>query len=339
MSKRCIGERIYQKCGEYLEIKEILPAGRYMVVFESGIVKPCSEYAISNGLVTNSIRKKRHVGERVLQNCGDYAEIMEFLHGDKCIVRFDNGVMKVCRFDSIRKGQISSSFGSERCSNYIGLRRMQNCGEEAEIIELLPKNKCRVRFDDGFEKVITRHAFKKGMVGGSGKTKRIYLSVGQRVLQNCGEYAEIIELSKNRCVVKFDDGSVVKTYRKSFIDGKVEKYEGVADSSEPRNSMCIGSKYTQNCGAVAEIVETLPDDYIIVKFEDSSLVKSRRKTMLRKGIKPSFISRAGCQYRYNETGEILLSMYYDDSKGHYVGVLRRDDGTRYVRVLKENNNE
>lgn len=271
---------------------------------------------------------KRYVGERVLQKCGEWAEIIELLPNYMCIIKFDNGIEKLCKRASFSSGVASSKTWNHGTRRYIGERILQNCGEYAEITELLPKQKCRVRFDSGLEKICKRNSFSSGDIPTTSH-KRLY--VGERVLQNCGEYAEIVELLPNgRCMVKFDSGVEKLCTRSDFSSG------GVYISSKKR--VYVGEKAQQNCGAVAEIVKITEGVLCTVRWEDGSEAEITRASFRNCCVLPKFISKYGFYYAYTETMEILLGMYFDTTLGRYVGVLRRDDGTRYIRVLGEDCN-
>lgn len=95
MIKICVGDRIKQKCGEFAELIELLPNRKCRVKFDSGKeIVCCRGQFVKKGLTSNCTR--RYVGERVLQSCGEWAELIELLPDLKCRVRFDNGIEKVC---------------------------------------------------------------------------------------------------------------------------------------------------------------------------------------------------------------------------------------------------
>lgn len=46
----------------------------------------------------------------------------------------------------------------------VGDRIKQKCGEFAELVVLLPDYKCKVRFDNGVEKICSKQRFIEGVV-------------------------------------------------------------------------------------------------------------------------------------------------------------------------------
>lgn len=321
MGKRYVGERVLQKCGEYAEIIKLLPKGRCKVRFDNGVEKICSRCVFASGDMTPYFQNKRFVGERVLQNCGEYAEIIELLPNRKCRVKFDSGGIKTCSRVSFIRGMVLSrqvDFGMR----YVGERVLQKNGEYAEIIELLPKSKCKVRFDSGDIEVCARYAFVNGILPLNKLTKRY---IGERVQQANGEYAEIIELLQDdKCSVRFDNGDIVIARRHIFARGRMKNR---------KSNYEVGMHVTQHCGAIAEYVDKISHLDIIVRFEDGTRRHCTTNHFVSRSVVPSVLRKSGRYYFYHLTGEKLMDMYFDKTLAHYVGVLRRSDGTRYVRVL------
>lgn len=269
---------------------------------------------------------RRYVGERVLQKCGEYAELIELLQDYMCKVKFDSGVEKVCSRQKFGSGDVASS--NKRIFS-VGDRFLQKCGEYAEIVELLSNARCKVRFDSGFERECQRGHVSNGNVSNKGIS---YRRVGERILQKCGEYAEIIELlEEGKCRIKFDNGAEVRCNRNLFNLGLV------AYNSRAKRS--IGEKVTQNCGAVAELVEFKENGECLVKFIDGYTCISNKGRFAKGSVMHPLIRYGGGTYIYKNTSESILSMYFDERIKHYVMVLRRTDGTRYVRVLGGNKDE
>lgn len=381
MRKRYVWERILQKCGEYAEITELLSNNRCLVRFDSGVERECSRHEFARKAVSNNLVKGRYVGERVLQKCGEWAEVIELLPTKYCVVRFDNGVTKTCLSSSFIRGVVCSTSLSSR---YVGERILQNYGEYAEIIELLPKGKCKVKFDSGTIRVCERGQFK---LGGVSALKRLSnVCIGMRVKQVCGEYAEVIELlPKGWCRVKFDSGVIRKCSKSVFESGDLsysskrskkyvgdrvqQQYEEWAEliellpsgkcrvrfdngfekvcckstfskgrlTSRDISKRFIGEKVMQHCGVLAELVRYASNGRCIIRLEDGSETECFSHMFKKGSVLPNFI--VGGSNKYTHTGEIVLSLYFDVSIKRYVGVLRRADGTRYVRVLMEEENE
>lgn len=258
---------------------------------------------------------KRYVGERILQNCGEYAEIIKLLPKGRCKVRFDSGMEKVCLRSSFSKGTIRTVF------RYVGERILQSCGEYAEIIELLSDNRCKIKFESEVVKECDRTEFFRGKVSNIIRDK---YCIGDMVKQDCGEYAKIIELlSDGRCIIEFEDGTRRKVRKHIFRRGEAQKPRKVYDNRSRK----------QNCGAIAFLVKRISYEKCIVRFEDGLEIECNAQLYLGGNISPPFLVLINRHKYYKKSNELLLSMYFDRILGHYVGVLRRSDGTRYVRVL------
>ena len=253
--KRYVGERVLQSCGEYAEIIELLPNRKCRVRFDSGIERECGRTEFLRKIVALKPTSKRYVGERVLQKCGEYAEIIELLPNKRCLIRFDSGFEKICSRKGFCKGEITRR--SRKIIN-VGDKFLQICGEYAEVVELLPNSKCRVIFDSGLERECKRGQVCSGILSNKGVS---YRHVGERVLQKCGEWAEIIKLlDGGACRVKFDNGVEVICSRSGFKAGTV--------SYKKFSKRIIGEKVAQNCGAIAELVAFEKNNECTVKFKD-----------------------------------------------------------------------
>lgn len=244
-SKRYVGERVLQKCGEYAEIIELLPKSKCRVRFDSGFEKDCNRKLFYNGEITHKCKRVLAVGDRFLQACGEYAEIIELLPNCRCIVRFDSGVERECARGIVRDGALSNRHISSR---YVGERALQNCGEWAEIIELLDGKNCLIRFDSGVEMRCSRGNFKLGRATYKRRTKRI---IGEKVSQNCGVVAELIAFKGvNECVVKFMDGYTWEGERGRFASGTVVhpllKYKGFVYTYKKTNETVLSMYFDES---------------------------------------------------------------------------------------------
>lgn len=288
MGKRYVGERILQKCGEYAEIIELLPNNRCVVRFDSGVTKVCQRCSFSDGRTSHRVKTNMFVGKRVLQNCREYAEVIEILSNNRCVIRFDSGIEKECNKFRFENGCVAPKGKQVPITRYVGERVLQNCGEYAEIIELLPNDRCRIRFDSGVEKECARTQFSRKSVSNESNIPRRY--IGERILQKNGEYAEIIELLPNKkCKVKFDSGKEIVCWREQF-------------SKKELASNCtrryVGERILQSCGEWAELLELLPNRKCMVKFDSGEEIVCYRGQFVKKEL------TSNCTRRY--VGERVL---------------------------------
>lgn len=295
MGKRYVGERILQNCGEYAEIIELLPNNRCVIRFDSGVTKVCKRFSFSGGRTSYRVKTSMFIGKRVLQKCGEYAEVIELLQNDRYVVRFDSGVEKECNKFRFEHGCVSSKENKVSTTRYVGERILQNCGEYAEIIELLPNGRCRIRFDNGVEKECDRTKFSGKSVSNESNILKRY--IGERILQNCGEYAEIVELLPNsKCRVRFDSGVEKVSSRIQFAS------KGVSNKTVTRkqniSNRYVGERILQKSGEYAELIELLPNRKCRVKFDSGEEIVCCREQFVKKGL------TSNCTRRY--VGERVL---------------------------------
>ena len=290
MSKRHVGERVLQKCGEYAEIIELLPNNRCIIKFDSGVVKNASRVYFARGGVNNKSRGKtdHYIGERKAQRDNSMAEIIELLPNSRCVVRFDNGVEKEVARSSFASGGLSDRQPVSH-ARYVGERKKQRCGMYAVVVELLPKNMCRVRFTNGYEKVCLNREFGSGTVAlyeSRAKSKRY---VGEKVVQNNGNTAELIELLEgNKCRVRFEDGFELVRNREQFASGGI-KHTLMSKVTRPlgnKINRCIGERILLNNGEYIEIVEILRENKYKIMFDNGDTKVVSKTVLESKNIEP-----------------------------------------------------
>lgn len=250
------------------------------VEFENGIVRQdVSIYDFYRGRLSLGLKKKgkrvsHSVGDKVLQNCGSYAEII-ILDTEKlkCSVRFDNGVVKEnVSYDRLKRGLISDK---AFIRFKIGLKVKQNCGLYAEVIDIEDTLKCTVRFENGaIRRNIYKSAFLNGQVSDT-QSKTLSCSLGTRIIAKNGIGLEIVNYNNaSNITVKSDDGKVSKTTVKKFRGGApslTNAYSCKEDKIVVND--LIGKKIMQKCGFYAECVSRASKQCVIVRFE-SGLEKS-----------------------------------------------------------------
>lgn len=150
--------------------------------------------------------------------------------------------------------------------------------------------------------------------------------VGERIMQNCGEVAEILELLPNaKCKIRFDSGIEKECFNNLFkagkISNKVAPHKHIKEKVYERHESkkYIGEIVKQNCGVVAEIIEELPYHRCTVKLDDDTCIKCFISDFYGKRLIPPFMKVSGCYYVDRVTGERVLDLYYDEKTKGYVG--------------------
>lgn len=206
-----------------------------------------------------------NVGNKKLQKCGFVAEVVELLDNNRCVVRFENGVVKEVCCSSF----ISKSISAKDYKVSVGDKIKQGNGHVCEVIAVRSNNRIDVRFDNGvIREDVNKASFKSGKLGVNINSK---LTVGTRVLQKCGSYAEVIELlDDSRCTIRFDSGTIKENVlRKSFKRGEVGEC-----SYNKKCGKYVGMRSTASNGIGLEIVEYHSFYDIVVKSDDGKISKT-----------------------------------------------------------------
>lgn len=153
--------------------------------------------------------QKSKVGITKVQNNGGIGEIISDLGYGKILVRFDNGIEKECSYSDFNRGLVSNKT-VRKC--YIGMLVYQRCNEYVELLELLPKGICRVRFEDGSTRIVRRSHFLDGDI--SSKTEQINsntFNIGANFKNDLGQAYTIVgkirDKNNSNLEVRFEDFS------------------------------------------------------------------------------------------------------------------------------------
>lgn len=270
-----VGDKVLQKCGEYAEILEKKADSKVVVRLDGGCIKEVNERWFRKGNVKPDFRKYVKVGDVVLQSCGHSCTVIG-INGDKVDVIFDNGLKRfgVNKY-SFANGKLSMN---SRDNIRVGERVKQSCGEIAEVLELLPDRKCRVRFESGIEVESDRKKFRRGLLDyNKDDAKSKYL--GMRIIAKNGIGLELVKyVNSNEIVVKSEDGKVSKTKLSIFLTGSSNLTNSPIRVSDKD---IIGMKIKQKCGLVAECIDLREGgNYVIVRYETGYCKSVHRKTFI-----------------------------------------------------------
>lgn len=116
-----------------------------------------------------------HVGEKNLMNCGLYAEVIKWygcdglITGSKaihCRIRFSDDCEKDCSYYKFLEGAVNHPHYLRNELDYVGSVLKMNNGQTAEIVEYYGGHlsKCKIRFEDGYERECNLRDFKDGSV-------------------------------------------------------------------------------------------------------------------------------------------------------------------------------
>lgn len=211
------------------------------------------------------------IGDRKLQKYNLEATVIEIVGDSRCKIRFDNGVEKEVSFLTFKKG-LSSGLIIDKTPKVGDIHKQYLLKMGAKVVSLNgDKTRCSVLLDDGtMIKDVLCYKFLRGDLTRSSGNSHSACRVGDRVLQNCGIYAELIELlPNNKCVVKFDNGCVVNTFRYNFKIGSVS-YQSRIDFSREKY---LGMRVKAKNGIWLTLVEYNNSSNVVVKSEDGKTSK------------------------------------------------------------------
>ena len=348
-----VGDRVLQKCGEYAEIIEKKEDNKIVVKLDCGCTKEVTERYFRMGNVKPDFNNHVKVGDTVLQSCGHYCTVIS-MNGGKVDVMFDNGIKRfgVNKY-TFAKGVLPINI---KDVIKVGEKIKQSCGEDAEVLELLPDWKCLVRFDSGYEDVVSRKTFRRGLLNYK-KEDLQDKYLGMRVIAKNGIELRLIKyISYNNIIVESSDGKTSNTKLPIFLSGSCNL------TNKPikiKDSDILGMKVKQKCGLVAECIE-LKDggNYIIVKYENGYCKSVHRKSFLNGSLTlikselmlyKTYSNPLGMKYtvfpsseknrfnvRFEDNSELVVDMRAVYVNNVYPDKLYRNNG-KYVK-LKSNNN-
>lgn len=221
-----VGDEKEQRYGNIATITKIY-GSNCDVMLEDGTIKTNARLvSFRKGVLgvssCTSVRHKEKVGLSKSQRCGFNAKILKYDSLSKmCDVEFENGIK---RYNVPYARFLSGTVNLPK--SIVGKKKLQKCGIVAEIIKDYGNGIIDIQFENG-EKRSKMHysTFMRGTI--SVKSKCLF--VGQKILQNCGMVAEIVELlPEYKCTVRFENGVVREgVHRNSFRDGRLTiKYTG-----------------------------------------------------------------------------------------------------------------
>ena len=170
--------------------------------------------------------------------------------------------------------------------SYIGEKKIMNCGQLAEIVDVRTMNDIDIKIEGTILKGVTYYRFKKGELNTLGiSMNKSNVRVGEERVMNCGMNAKIIEyINVQDISVKFDDDTIVshKRYR-DFLNGGIQNPKlPKKPPTKPKKSY-VGKTAIMNCGLKATIIRSDGSKNIDVEFETGEVVYGKRYCNFIKG--------------------------------------------------------
>lgn len=149
-----IGEEKEMRDGRVLRIVDFINNNNITLMDSSGQIKDKFKYKhFVNGTVcfngtiaTNISNKQNRVGEKIIQNCGDVAEIISYINSNNIALKFSDGtIVENKAYGAFVNGEVANPNHKPR----IGEINMANNGMMMKIIKYENVNKITVMFEDG----------------------------------------------------------------------------------------------------------------------------------------------------------------------------------------------
>ena len=121
-----IGEKKQMKCGMNAEIIDYKKSKDVTVKFDDGTIKHVTYNNYKKGAVKNKnmqtqvnftkrvskdsksqIKELQRIGEKRIMNCGVSAEIIEYENHKNITIRFEDGLIRKCRYDKFKEGKVA----------------------------------------------------------------------------------------------------------------------------------------------------------------------------------------------------------------------------------------
>lgn len=321
-----VGTKVYQKCGMWAEVVEVISPIKYKVRLDNGVEKEISEGLFRKGNISPKDLLYK-VGSKTVAKNGIGLEIVEYNSYKDIIVKSEDGKITRTSSNSFRKQSASLTQRGFDEQNCLGVSRVATTGIKYTCIEYTSYNNIKLKSENGDIISSTRNKFmSKNFDGSSCKVKSV---VGTRVLQKCGVWAEIINVNDDHTInVKFDSGVVRNgvTYSPFRNGVLVEEVKSV-----------VGKRVLQNCGVWAEVIKNNEDGSIDVKFDNGYIRKGVGKGSFSQGriAEQEVKSKLIGQEKVNSLGMkyvILSGDYKNKSAGIFE--VKFEDGTKSIGNTK-----
>ena len=220
-------------------------------------------------------RRVDRVGQEKVQNSGLTAKIIRYGNAhDIDVLLSDGRVLEHKNVSEFDHGSISGhGTKGRRKRNYIGEKRMQNCGLEAEIIEYRSNKDIDVLFDNG--NIVTKRTYSEFRNGSipekAKKVKKGIEHIGDTIINKQGKKVTLIRWIKSTDItVRFEDGTVREHISyEAFKDGNVPH---LSDKKDRRGLYSPGT--TSIHGRTGQKITILGGsrDNLTVRFDDGTIV-------------------------------------------------------------------
>lgn len=262
-----IGQWRMMNCGEKARIIERRTSKDCDVEFEDGSIRHgVRQFHFLNGeLSPEGYYEKRHLGEKRTMRNGLEGTITACPDAQHITVRLSNGDEAVVTYNAFRDGYVKSkTLEKRRKDSHVGERYKQNCGLWAAIVEYENANSVKVRFDNGeVREGIRYNKLKAGSVLPPSQQQRN--RIGDRYLQSCGLWAEIIaDRGAADLDVRFDNGRIRGHVKLSDLKKGIVQPLNRTDRFREEH---LGEERMMKCGLKAKIIEVRGTKDIDVKFE------------------------------------------------------------------------
>ena len=304
-----VGETSIAKNGLKMTIVAYRGCNDIDIKFEDDVIVSNKQYScFKSGDIRHPSKKPKKVcvlsidkylGKKVKTADGLVAEVIAYRSSRDVDILFEDGTLyKNNSIYILKEGVNLRGYRS-----YIGEKKIMNCGQLAEIVDVRTMNDIDIKIEGTILKGVTYYRFKKGELNTLGiSMNKSNVRVGEERVMNCGMNARIIEyISVQDITVKFDDDTIVshKRYR-DFLNGSIQNPKlPKKPPTKPKKSY-VGKTAIMKCGLKATIIRSDGSKDIDVEFETGEVVYGKRYgNFIRGNISP--------ENRINRLGEEIIT--------------------------------
>ncbi len=218
-----------------------------------------------------------HLGEEYINSKGEHYKIIRYINCNEVYVRFDDGTVKKCSYNALKKKTFTKKTPCYDHEKRIGEEKVMNCGLKAKIIAYRASDDIDIELENG---TVIKHKtyghFKEGKISLRSEGKE---RIGKTKMMKCGLEATIINYTNAHDIdIKFSDGTIVK--HKMYYDfNKGTLSTRCVNGKETR----LGETKMMNCGMNATIINYNKAHDIDVQFEDGVVLKHKSYTSFKNG--------------------------------------------------------
>ena len=251
---------------------------KYTVQMEDGSTFVALHYQIRKEAEAKLRKKQRnHIGEKFILSDGSFAEIVQQLKRNTVIVRLRTGIEIKTAYQKIKQN-------AEKALNinYIGETLTLSNGSIVTIVDQKEDKTVTCRMDDGETFTAIRNGVKRKAENRLKKRLRDMMNnhIGEKFTLPDGMTAEIVDQRGTGTVtVRMPDGH---TFTSAYRKASSKAVKIVIQKLREERKLYIGGKYSLSNGTVAEVIDQIDENHVIVRMEDGTVFHTEHSYAVEK---------------------------------------------------------